>query len=33
MKFKESIIAVMLGVALAGVIMGVGSALVTGAIF
>jgi uncharacterized membrane protein len=33
MKFKESIIAVMLGVALAGVIMGVGSALVSGAIF
>jgi uncharacterized membrane protein len=33
MKFKESIVAIMLGVALAGVIMGVGSALVTGAIF
>ncbi|MBP1584133.1 MAG: small multi-drug export protein [Lachnospiraceae bacterium] len=33
MKFKESITAVMLGVALAGVIMGVGSALVSSAIF
>lgn len=33
MKFKESITAIMLGVALAGVIMGVGSALVSSAIF
>ncbi len=33
MKFKESIIAVMLGVALAGVIMGVASTLVSSAIF
>ncbi len=33
MKFKESIVAVMLGVALAGVIMGVVSATVSGAIF
>ncbi len=33
MKFKESVTAVMLGVALAGVIMGVVSALVSGAIF
>ena len=33
MKFKESVTAVMLGVALAGVIMGVISALVSGAVF
>ena len=33
MKFKERITAIMLGVALAGVIMGVGSALVSSAIF
>ena len=33
MKFKESITAIMLGVALAGVIMGVGSALISSAIF
>lgn len=33
MKFKESVTAVMLGVALAGVIMGVLSALVSGAVF
>ena len=33
MKFKDSIIAVMLGVALAGVIMGVGSTLVSSMIF
>ena len=33
MKFKESVTAVMLGVALAGVIMGVVSALVSGAVF
>ncbi|MBR5360996.1 MAG: small multi-drug export protein, partial [Lachnospiraceae bacterium] len=33
MKFKESVTAVMCGVALAGVIMGVLSALVSGAIF
>ena len=33
MKFKESITAVMLGVALAGVIMGIASTLVSSAIF
>ena len=33
MKFKESVTAVMLGVALAGVIMGAISALVSGAVF
>ena len=33
MKFRESVTAVMLGVALAGVIMGVISALVSGAVF
>ena len=33
MKFKESITAIMLGVALAGVIMGVASALISGVIF
>ena len=33
MKFKESVTAIMLGVALAGVIMGVGSALISSAIF
>ena len=33
MKFKESVTAVMLGVALAGIIMGVISALVSGAVF
>ena len=33
MKFKESVTAVMLGVALAGVIMGVISALVSGVVF
>ena len=33
MKFKESITAIMMGVALAGVIMGVASALISGVIF
>jgi uncharacterized membrane protein len=33
MKFKESITAIMLGVALAGVIMGVASSLISGVIF
>ena len=33
MKFKESITAIMLGVALAGVIMGIASSLISGVIF
>ncbi len=33
MKFKESVVAVMCGVALAGIIMGTVSALVSGAVF
>ena len=33
MKFKESVTAIMLGVALAGVIMGVASSLISGVIF